>query len=90
MSSRAPRVRAVATVTSKGQVTIPRVVRRALGLATGSELHFELARGHAFVAPHPIDLADLFDLVPARPKRKRMSLADMERAIRAGATRGSL
>ena len=87
---RAPRVRAVATVTSKGQVTIPRVVRRALGLETGSQLHFELARGHAFVAPHPIELADLFALVATRPKRKRMSLADMERAIRAGALRGSL
>ncbi len=90
MRTKASRVRAVATVTSKGQVTIPRVVRRALGLGTGSQLHFELARGHAFVAPHPIDIADLFALVPARPRRKRMSLADMERAIRAGATRGSL
>jgi antitoxin PrlF len=29
-------------VTQKGQVTIPVNVRRALGIATGSDVHFEL------------------------------------------------
>ncbi len=29
-------------VTQKGQVTIPREIRQALGIRTGSEVHFQL------------------------------------------------
>ena len=32
----------MATVTSKGQITIPKKVRDALGIRTGSELAFEV------------------------------------------------
>ena len=38
-------MKTVATLTSKGQITIPRVVRRALGLKTGDRLEFELESG---------------------------------------------
>ncbi|MEJ1967135.1 MAG: AbrB/MazE/SpoVT family DNA-binding domain-containing protein [Rhizomicrobium sp.] len=42
------------TVTSKGQVTIPKRVRDALGIAPGSSVEFELAEdGRAFVRPGP-------------------------------------
>lgn len=34
-----------ATLTSKGQVTIPLAIREALGLSTGMQLLFELAGG---------------------------------------------
>jgi len=32
----------MATVTSKGQITLPREVRNALGLTAGSEVDFEI------------------------------------------------
>lgn len=37
----------MATVTSKGQVTVPKGIRDALGLSPGSEVEFELAEGTA-------------------------------------------
>jgi AbrB family looped-hinge helix DNA binding protein len=35
------------SVTSKGQVTIPEVVRRQLGLRAGSKVHFRVVGSHA-------------------------------------------
>lgn len=35
----------MATVTSKGQITIPKDVRKALGLQAGSHIEFELQSG---------------------------------------------
>lgn len=34
-----------ATLTSKGQITIPLAIREALGLSTGTQLSFELTGG---------------------------------------------
>lgn len=35
----------MATVTSKGQVTLPKKIRDALGIGPGSEVDFDLAEG---------------------------------------------
>lgn len=37
----------MATLTSKGQITLPRVVREALGLRTGSQVEFVVRDGEA-------------------------------------------
>jgi antitoxin PrlF len=37
---------ATATLTSKGQITIPAEVREALGLEPGAQIDFEVADGH--------------------------------------------
>ncbi len=37
----------MATVTSKGQVTLPKHVREALGIEPGSEVDFQLEEGRA-------------------------------------------
>ena len=37
----------MATVTSKGQITLPKQVREALGLETGSQVDFEVQGGAA-------------------------------------------
>jgi AbrB family looped-hinge helix DNA binding protein len=46
-----------ATVTSKGQITIPREVRRALHLRKGDTVVFEVHDGEAHMRPrHPPDI----------------------------------
>jgi antitoxin PrlF len=40
-------------VTQKGQVTIPREIRRALGIETGTEVAFELDRHGARLVVEP-------------------------------------
>ncbi|MDR3671935.1 MAG: AbrB/MazE/SpoVT family DNA-binding domain-containing protein [Holophaga sp.] len=77
----------VATVTSKGQLTIPKAIRDALGLQEGDLVRFELDRtnGKTVMAPvrfRPEDLASF-----AIPGARRMSFAEMEAAKRAGALR---
>lgn len=70
-----------ATLTTKGQVTLPAEVRRALGVAEGDKLSFTpLPDGGFRVAPANRDAASLKGLVP-KPK-KPVSLEDMEAAIR--------
>jgi AbrB family looped-hinge helix DNA binding protein len=77
----------VATLTSKGQLTIPKAIREALGLREGDQVRFELdqASGKTVMEPvrfRPEDLAAF-----AIPGARRMSFAEMEAAKRAGATR---
>jgi AbrB family looped-hinge helix DNA binding protein len=50
----------LATLTAKGQVTIPKLVRDALGLRQGDQLSWELEDGAVRVRPvAPLDLAYL-------------------------------
>jgi antitoxin PrlF len=49
-----------ATLTSKGQITIPREVRRRLGLATGDQVDFSIENGRTVMSrarpePNPFD-----------------------------------
>lgn len=41
-----------ATITSKGQVTIPQEVRRRLGLKQGDQVTFEIENGHTVLKPY--------------------------------------
>ncbi|MEM1154849.1 MAG: AbrB/MazE/SpoVT family DNA-binding domain-containing protein [Pseudomonadota bacterium] len=74
-----------ATVTSKGQITIPKYIRTQLGIRTGDRIAFAIddAGGVRFV-PMTTTLADLKGSIP-KP-RKPVSLADMQASIKAGAT----
>jgi antitoxin PrlF len=45
----------VATVTSKGQITLPQEVRARLGLRQGDRVAFEIRDGVTTVTPHPGD-----------------------------------
>jgi antitoxin PrlF len=78
---------AIATMTSKGQLTIPKAIRDALGLHDGDQVRFELdhVTGRTVMEPvryRPEDLASF-----AIPGAKRMSFAEMEAAKRAGSLR---
>lgn len=75
-----------ATVTSKGQITIPKEVREELGLRVGDRVAFRvLDDGRAIVEPETIDLRELKGAL--KPKRTGVTLADMEAAIRTHASK---
>lgn len=44
---------AQSTMTSKGQTTIPREIRAALGIQAGDKLEFEVEGDHATIRVHP-------------------------------------
>lgn len=77
----------VATMTSKGQLTIPKAIREALGLHEGDQVRFEmdLEQGRVVLAPVKYHLEDLWSLAVAGAKR--MPFEAMEAAKRAGAAR---
>jgi AbrB family looped-hinge helix DNA binding protein len=76
----------IATVTSKGQITIPATVRSGLGLETGSRVEFiEIAPGRYEIQAATLPVHALKGLIakPAKP----VSVEDMNAAIRERATR---
>ena len=75
------------TITSKGQITIPKAVRDELGLREGDRVAFRvLEDGKVIVEPETIDLLDLEGTL--KPRRRGVSLADMDEAIQAEAAKG--
>ena len=76
-----------ATVTSKGQITIPKPVRDKLGLREGDRVAFRvLEDGSVVVEPETVEILDLKGAL--KPKRKGITLADMDEAIRNQEGRG--
>ncbi|MGI4861758.1 MAG: AbrB/MazE/SpoVT family DNA-binding domain-containing protein [Janthinobacterium lividum] len=71
----------IATMTSKGQVTIPVDVRHQLGLETGDQIEFSFneATGRYEVYPATRVLASLKGIV--KKPAKAVSIEDMNRAI---------
>lgn len=57
-----------AKVTSKGQVTIPKEVREALGITEGDQIVFRVEEHRAMVAktPNLLDLAGVVDVPAAK------------------------
>ena len=76
---------ATATLTSKGQVTIPQKVRQEMGVTAGDRIDFvRLDDGHFAVVPASHSIRSLKGVI-ARPPAP-VSLDDMQTAIEAGAT----
>lgn len=75
------------TMTSKGQITVPKDVREALGLTAGSKLRFTKVDGRSYrleVERQPPSLIELCGAVEYDgPPR---SLEDIGAAVEAGAT----
>lgn len=72
-----------ATLTSKGQITIPKAVREELGLRVGDRVAFRvLDGGTVVVEPETVELGELAGILD--PPRKGVTLDAMEDAIRGG------
>jgi AbrB family looped-hinge helix DNA binding protein len=75
-----------ATVTSKGQITLPKVVRTRLAIQTGTRIRFTLPAEGGFQAqPVLLELEELWKLSDAThskgaAKKRVMTFAEMNRA----------
>ncbi|MHB1947832.1 MAG: AbrB/MazE/SpoVT family DNA-binding domain-containing protein [Gammaproteobacteria bacterium] len=68
----------LSALTSKGQVTIPAEIRKALQLRTGDKIGFLLEDGHVILFKKIDNIEAAFGI--CKPKRKA-SLKDIENAI---------
>jgi AbrB family looped-hinge helix DNA binding protein len=76
---------ASATVTSKGQITIPRPIREALELEPGDRVAFRVdEEGRVILEPETLDLMELYGSL--KPTVQGVTVEDMRRAIRARGT----
>ena len=72
---------AAATITSKGQITIPIQVRTALGVDTGDRIEFvEIEKGQFVIVPINRSVRDLKGMLRVKG-RKPVSIEEMNRAI---------
>ncbi|WP_107667924.1 AbrB/MazE/SpoVT family DNA-binding domain-containing protein [Cyanothece sp. BG0011] len=75
-----------ATITSKGQVTIPKEIRDYLKLDTGTKVDFVITEtGEVKVIPLVTNVKTLSGMLE-RTKKKAVTLEDMDEAIRKGAS----
>ena len=73
---------ALATITSKGQVTIPKKIRESLRLSRGDRIEIVLTREReAIIRPVSRKVDDIFCRLH-RPGRKAVSPESMDRAVR--------
>ena len=78
---------AAATLTSKGQITIPVRVRTALGVDAGDRVEFvEMEKGQFAIIAATRSVRELNGLL-YRKERKPVSIAEMNAAIAKGAAR---
>jgi AbrB family looped-hinge helix DNA binding protein len=79
-----------ATLTTKGQTTIPKQVRDHLGIRSGDRLDFViLADGTVVVKPGTTHVSELKGLL-YRKEAKPVSVEDMKKAVRKRAAKRSL
>ncbi len=70
-----------ATITSKGQITIPKVIRDSMGLKSGDRIKFmQSEKGQTAFLPISESIEDLRGIVP-KPK-KSVTIEDMNETIR--------
>ena len=78
---------ATSTLTSKGQITVPKEIRDHLKLRTGQRLEFEVAAdGRVVMRPRSRDVRDLKGIVRTS-RRKTVSVEEMNEAIEQGFSR---
>jgi AbrB family looped-hinge helix DNA binding protein len=80
---------AAATLSSKGQLVIPKEIREHMSLKAGDRVDFiVLDSGEVIIRPLVSDVRALRGLLK-RPRRKPVSVAEMKRAVKRRAGRGT-
>jgi antitoxin PrlF len=75
-----------ATITSKGQITVPKEIREALGVRPGDRLAFHAREdGTVTVEAETVDLMTLRGVL--KPRRKGVTVEAMNEAVRRSAGR---
>ena len=78
------------TLTSKNQTTIPKAIVAALQAKPSATLCFEMEPdGRVILTAKAASFAQLAGSFPKKRRTKPVSLDEMQRSIRAGASRGS-
>ena len=73
---------ALAKITTKGQVTIPKNIRESLHLHTGDKIEIILnIQGEAVIRPISKKVDDMFGILK-RPKQKTISVEEMNDSIK--------
>jgi len=73
---------ALATITTKGQVTIPKSVRDSLMLSTGDKIEFVVTdKREALIRPISKKVDEVFGILH-KPGRKTVSVEEMDATIR--------
>ena len=75
------------TVTSKGQTTIPKVVRDQLGLAEGSLIEWEIVDGRASVMARNERIADMAGILGRPPKGAGLKVEEIDGVVAAAVAR---
>ncbi|MBX3566648.1 MAG: AbrB/MazE/SpoVT family DNA-binding domain-containing protein [Rhizobiaceae bacterium] len=71
----------IATMSSKGQLTIPKDVRDELKLATGTQLHISVRDGELVARPKNRTIADLAGILGVPTIGAGATLEDLDQAI---------
>lgn len=74
---------AAAKVTSKGQVTVPKAIRQALGIKDGDAVFFRVEGNHALLARTP-DFIDLAGTVQVPAAKRNVAWDEVLRRSRSG------
>jgi AbrB family looped-hinge helix DNA binding protein len=73
---------ALATITTKGQITIPKSVRDSLMLSTGDQIEFIVTdKREALIRPISKKVDEVFGILH-KPGRKTVSVEEMDAKIR--------
>jgi len=70
-----------ATLTSKGQVTIPRSIRNKLNLKTGDKIDFMMKDGEVLLVPVSKQVSDVFGIL-SRDGQKTVTVEEMNEVIK--------
>lgn len=69
------------TMTSKGQITVPKDVREAMGLTPGTKVDFRLVDGQWVISTEPIRASDVAGRLSRYARGTPVTVEEMNEAI---------